>query len=133
MSGPLVVLVVVAIGFVALGLQVLSRELQRYPVDVRRPDPLIDVSRSTSMSLRPAELHHLTGIVADAILSDASAQAGLQPILDDLGAAAPSAPRPPAPLRRRSTRAQAIDRAIGELEARWGLDELDGPRSDGGP
>ena len=52
MSSWVIVLVVAAIGLVAFGLQVLSRQIQRFPVDVRRPDPLIDVTRSKSLTMR---------------------------------------------------------------------------------
>lgn len=118
MSGWVVVLVVLAIGFVAIGLQVLSRDIQRSPVDVRRPDPLIDVTRSKSVSVRPAELHHLVDIVSNALLSDAYARAELQPVLDEL-AVGDGPPPTITPSRRRSKRTDQIEAVVAELERVW--------------
>ncbi len=121
MSGGLVILVIVALGFVAFGLQVLSRHVQRYPVDVRRADPLIDVSRSKAVNVRPAELHQFIGIVSNSMISDASKRTELQPILDSLGAAAPPrvGKKRRMPTRAKGRRANDIERAISELEDVW--------------
>ncbi len=121
MSGGLVVLVVVALGFVALGLQVLSRRIQRYPMDVRRADPLIDVSRTKTLNVRPAELHQLIGVVSNSMISEASQRNELQPILDSLGASAPPRRGGKSRIRARAKgkRAQGIEQAISDLEELW--------------
>lgn len=125
MSGIVVIGLVAAVAVIAFALQVLSRHLQGLPLDQRRADPLIDVSSRVTGSMRPAELHQLTGIVSNAVLSDASYRTELQPILDQLDA---GAPRPAGtgdqadPARRRpggrSRRSDRIEQAIAELERR---------------
>lgn len=127
MSGGLIILVLIAVALVALGLQVLSRHMQRSSVDARRADPLIDVSRTTSMNVRPAELHQLVDIVSNSLISEASRRTELQPILDSLGAAAPKTIKAGGRLRSRtkSHRTHQIEAAIAELEDRWLSDEAD--------
>ncbi len=117
--------VVAAIVVVALALQVLARTLQGLPLDQRRADPLIDVSRRATGSMRPAELHQLTMIVANSILSDASYRTELQPILDQLEQGPGVGPDPgPADVgdRRRpggrNRRSDRIEQAIADLERR---------------
>ena len=88
-----------------------------HPVDVQRPDPLIEINTSKSVTLRPAELHQLTGIVANALVSDASFRAELQPVLQELGWAGSGGS--PAGRRGRNRRTDRIDAAVGELEAAW--------------
>ncbi len=122
MSGVLVVAVVASVLFVAFGLQVLSRQIAGAPIDVRKPDPLIDVTTTKSVTVRPAELHQLIGIVSDSLLSDASYRTELQPILRDLGAGS-APPDAKANRRGRNRRWQRIDRSVRELEQRWGLSE----------
>jgi hypothetical protein len=121
MSGGMIALVLVALGLVALGLQVLSRHMQRSSVDARRADPLIDVSRTKSANVRPAELHQLIDIVSNSLISEASRRSELQPILDSLGAGAPKTVKAGGRLRTRtkSHRTHQIEAAIAELEARW--------------
>lgn len=126
MSTPILLLVVAATAFIAFGLQVLSRQIQRNPVDGRRPDPLIDTARTTSVTLRPAELHRLVGMIGDARLSEASYRSDLQPLLDQLGSVeVPGAGRSLVERigRGRSERLRRIDRAIAELEAHWGIED----------
>lgn len=130
MSGWIVLAIVVAIGFVAYGLQALSRQLQRQPVDIRRPDPLIDVSGHKAVTMRPSELHQLVGIVANAMISDAAARADLQPVLDELGAGPVAGETERRRGRRR--RSDRIEVAIAELERRWGLTGNERPRPGGG-
>lgn len=113
MSGLIVVGLVAAVAFVALALQILSRQLQRDPMDVRRAEPLIDVSTEASGSVLPAELAQLRGIVANAIVSDAAYRTELQPILDQLGAGGMVEPTG----RGRGRRSDRIERTISELEA----------------
>ncbi|MGI9597737.1 MAG: hypothetical protein ACR2QK_16355 [Acidimicrobiales bacterium] len=122
MSAFIVILIVAAILFVAFGLQVLSRQVQRFPVDVRRPDPLIDVTSTKAVTVRPAELHQLMGIVSNSLISDAAARSELQPILDGLGADADLRGRSG---RGRNRRRQRIDRSISELETLWGIADVD--------
>lgn len=126
--GPLFVLAVIAaVLTVALGLQVLSRRIQRYPLDGRRPDLLIDVASTRRSPARPPELAHLTNTVADAMSSPAVARAELQPVLDELAAAAPMPDRAVVRRRRRPSRRSGdptLETAIEDLELAWGL--LDG-------
>lgn len=124
MSGLLVAAVVAAILFVALGLQVLSRQIQRSPIDVRKPDPLIDVTTTKSVTVRPAELHQLIGIVSNSLISDASYRSELQPILHELGARTTQAGSK-GKRRGRNRRWQRIDQSVSELERHWGLAEDD--------
>lgn len=128
MSGFLVSAIVIAIGFVALGLQILSRQIQRTPVDVRRPDPLIDVSSAKSVTVRPAELHQLVLVISNAIISDASARTELQPMLDELSRGRPGSRsggagrgRDRTGGRGRGSRHRRIEQSIAELERQWGL------------
>jgi len=118
-SGAVVVGLVVAVAFVAYALQVLSRQLQRFPLDMRRADALIDISTRLTGSVRPAELHQLQTVVANAILSDAAYRAELQPILDQLGATGPAAGA--GRVRGRSRRSERIEQTIADLEDRWGI------------
>ncbi|MGB5757339.1 MAG: hypothetical protein WBM50_10520 [Acidimicrobiales bacterium] len=120
MSGLLVVAVVAATLFVALGLQVLSRQVKRSPIDVRKPDPLIDVTTTKSITVRPAELHQLIGIVSNSLISDASYRSELQPILHELGARNTQA-EAKGRRRGRNRRWQRIDQSVSELERQWGL------------
>lgn len=137
MTAVVVVGIVAAVALVALSLQVLARQLRSLPLDQRRADPLIDVSSRATGSMRPAELHQLTTIVANAVLSDASNRTELQPILDGLEDGAPPRPstsgsatgRSDQPEREsarrrpggRSRRSDRIDQAIAALERRWGV------------
>ena len=114
MSGIVVVGLVAAVAFVALALQVFSRQLHRLPMDVRRAEPLIDVSSTMTGSVLPAEYLQLRTIVANAILSEASYRTELQPLLDQLGASGVVEPAG----RGRSRRSERIDRAVAELERR---------------
>lgn len=122
MNGLMIILIVCSVVFVAFGLQLLSRQIQRFPVDVRRPDPLIDVTSTKSVTVRPAELHQLIGIISDSLISDASARSELQPILNELGATGSSVGGQRAG-RGRNKRWQRIDRSLAELEQIWGLDD----------
>ncbi len=126
MNGIMVGLIVVAALFVAFGLQVLSRHIQRFPVDVRRPDPLIDVSSSKAVTVRPAELHQLIGIISNSLISDASTRTELQPLLDELGATGRHSPGR-SNRRGRGKRWQRIDDSVRELELLFELDPDDRP------
>lgn len=113
--------VVIAVMVLALALQLLARQLRDLPLDQRRADPLIDVSSRATGSMRPAELHQLTTIVANATLSDASFRNELRPMLDQLAsgttgdrASSASAGRRPGGRNRRSDR---IEQEIAQLEA----------------
>jgi len=113
--------VVLAVMVLALALQLLARQLRELPLDQRRADPLIDVSSRAIGSMRPAELHQLTTIVANATLSDASYRNELRPILDQLASdtiggedGSASGGRRPG---RRNRRSDRIDQAIADLEA----------------
>lgn len=123
MSPIVVAGVVAAVAVVAVALQVLSRHLKDLPLDQRRADPLIDVSSRVTGSMRPAELHQLTGVVSNSVLSEASYRTELQPILDQLAAGAPHKAPPDdetgAARRRpggRSRRSDRIEQAIADLE-----------------
>lgn len=130
MSGELSIFVVIAIVVVAIGLQIIARQLQRYPAYSSRADPLIEVTRSKSVNARPAELHQLVGVIAKSLLSDASERAELQPILDELHNTGPGSPASTGDsntrrrgLKSRGKRARRIEEAIAELESDWGLDQ----------
>ena len=123
MSGLIIAGIVAAVILVALALQVLARQIQRLPLDQRRADPLIDISSVASGTMRPAELHQLTTIVANATLSDASYHSELVPLLDQLDRdrTGPGSPGGPSGRRPggRGRRSERIDAAITELEAAW--------------
>lgn len=113
--------VVIAVTLLALALQLLSRQLRDLPLDQRRADPLIDVSSRATGSMRPAELHQLTTIVANATLSDASYRNELRPILDQLASGTTgTGSRSEATRRRpggRTRRSDRIEHEIAQLEA----------------
>ncbi|MDH3680188.1 MAG: hypothetical protein OEV40_09610 [Acidimicrobiia bacterium] len=124
-SGVLVVTIVAAVLFVAFGVQVTTRQLQRFPVDSRRPGLLVDVTKRTSFVVRPAELEQLTAIVAESLSSEAVARAKLWPLLAQLERDAPhSAARGrhagPTQTRRRG-RSRQLDQRLADLEEAWGL------------
>ncbi len=125
MSALVIAGITAAVVAVALALQVLARVIQGLPLDQRRADPLIDVSARAEGSMRPAELHQLTTIVANSVLSDASYRNELEPLLDELGASAKGPVRNRDRLRGvpggRSRRSDRLVEAIADLEARWGL------------
>ena len=127
MSPAVVAGIVVAVVLVALALQVLARQIQRLPLDQRRADPLIDISSVSSGATRPAELHQLTTMVANAMLSDASFRNELGPLVDELRADRPNGTTPPAGRRPggRSRRSDRIETIISDLEAHWGLADPD--------
>ena len=124
-------LVLVAVGVTAVGLQIVSRLVQRYSIDARRPDPLIDISGSRRYAARPPELERLTGILADSLSSDRIAASHLRPLLESLAADAPrssrtrggstdrSADGSPRRLRKR----YLLDQRLDELEEAWGVVE----------
>ncbi len=113
--------VVIAVMVLALALQLLARQLRDLPLDQRRADPLIDVSSRATGSMRPAELHQLTTIVANATLSDASYRNELRPILDQLASGTTGGGHGSASGRRRpggrSRRSDRIEQEIADLEA----------------
>ncbi|MEM9564240.1 MAG: hypothetical protein AAGA93_16580 [Actinomycetota bacterium] len=116
--------IVAAVVAVALALQVLARQIQRLPLDQRRTDPLIDVSFRATGSMRPSELHQLTTIVGNAVLSDAAYRSELSPLLDRLGA--PPDDEPGRRAGARTRRSDRIETAIARLEARWELGDPGG-------
>lgn len=124
-SGLLVVAIVAAALFVAVGVQVSARQLQRFPVDSKMPGLLVDVSKRTSFVVRPAELEQLNAVVAESLSSEAVARSKLWPLLAELER---DAPRPltttvgAAPTRaRRHGRSRQLDQRLAELEEAWGL------------
>lgn len=124
MTAIVVTGLVAAVAALALALQLLARQLRGLPLDQRRADPLIDVSSRSTGSMRPAELHQLTTIVANATLSDASYRNELRPILDglaaDLGAQGQGGGRATARRRPggRNRRSDRIEQEIADLESR---------------
>lgn len=132
MTTTLGILITVAVIALAGAMQLLSIRLRERPLDLRRSDPLIDVRTMSVATVRPAELHRLTTVVANAVVSDASYRSELQPILDELTGAAPPdhghrtgrpgrGDRVAIPRRGRSRRSDRVESAIADLERRWGL------------
>lgn len=125
-SGWLTLTIVVAVVVVAFGVQVAARQLQRFPVDTRFPGALVDISRKTSWVVRPVELEHLNSIVTESLSSEAVARSKLQPLLDELGEAAPrrlskSRAAEARRLAGRRARSRRLEERLDELEHAWGL------------
>ncbi len=115
-----------AVALLVLGLQVLSRQLQRFPLDHRNPGPLVETSRRRAFVHRPADLDRLHAVVAEARSSPAVAAAKLEPILAELEATAPGDRRPASATdgtRRPRRRADPLAGRLAELERRWGVDD----------
>lgn len=136
MSPVLVLAIVVAVVLIAVGLQVTSRQLQRFGVDSRQPGPLIDTTRRDRWVVRPLELDQLNLVVAESLSSQAVARSKLEPILDRLEAAAPPSPTVDRPTAagavvdggaggrlqtRRRSRSRRLDDRLARLELAWGL------------
>lgn len=127
-------LVLLALVVTAVGLQVVSRIVQRYSLDARRPDPLIEVTGTKRYAARPPELERLTGIVADSLSSERIAQSHLGPLLESLEADAPRSSRSPSPGGDRSADGSSrqlrkryqLDQRLDELEAAWGIVDTEG-------
>jgi hypothetical protein len=129
-SPILVGLVVVALVGVMVGVQVSANQLQRFPVDTRNAGSLLDVTRHSAFTVRPAELDKLTAIVEESLASGTVARAKLGPLLDELGRLAPDTqgrPAPP-PGRGRRARTRWLDEELTALERRWGTHS---PRASG--
>jgi hypothetical protein len=127
-GGVLVAAIVAALLFLAVAVQITARQLQRYPLDSRRPGPLIDTSRETTWVVRPVELEQLNSIVAESLSSEAVARAKLVPMLDELERATPAGrdsstiPATSDTGKRRS-RTRLFEDRIGALESKWEIDD----------
>ena len=121
----LVITIVAAVVFVAFGVQVTARQLQRFPVDSRRPGALVDVSRESTWVVRPVELEQMNAVVTESLSSEAVARSKLWPLLDELGDDAPaSIGFPTAAASRtgaRRARSRRLDERLDDLERAWGL------------
>jgi hypothetical protein len=127
MSGWLVGLIVVAVGFTGLGLQVLSLQLNRFPADGRHPGPLIEIRRRRPGVVHAAELRRLSTVISYASINDRVAKVELQKIFDALDG--PTSPILETSSSRRDhrRRTRQIERAVADLERHWGLtDAADG-------
>ena len=129
MNSTLFVLTIVAaVVFVAFGVQVSARQLQRFPVDSRRPGALIDVSRESTWVVRPVELEQANSIVTESLLSEAVARSKLWPLLDELGHDAPASIRSSTAAAgsltsARRARTRRLDERLDDLERAWGLQD----------
>lgn len=119
MSGPLILVILAAVGFAGFGLQVVSHHLDRFPLDTRRPGPLVSARRDVPETAHSVELRRLVTVVSSAILNDPSARAELQGVLDDLGAETPALDDTTAGRRQRHLRSERIEEAVADLERRW--------------
>lgn len=121
MSGWLVALTVLAVAFIGLGANVLSRQLGRFPSDVRRPGTLIQIRRSKPAAGHSPELRRLVTVISYAILDDPPSKVELKRAFDDLDA--PVSPLTDSASSRRGQlkRSHQINQAISALEERYHL------------
>ncbi|MEM8922955.1 MAG: hypothetical protein AAGD35_05590 [Actinomycetota bacterium] len=139
MTVVIVVLLVGAALLLALGVQVVSSDLQRFGVDTRPPGPIVESTRTGRFVARPAELDTIRSIVEESLVSPTVTEAKLGPLLQRLDENAPRRrspdagsdiesehrPRSMRPMRGRG-RAATLRAALDDLEHRWGLER---PRS----
>ena len=120
-GGPAVIDLVA--GQVALVLTVLalSRVVQTFQVDARKPGPLVERSGRREPVARPPELEKAERLVTDAMASDVTAAGELRPVLADLARRAPG-PGLSIPEPGRDRRRWLADQ-LTELERAWGLDD----------
>ena len=127
-STMLVITLVAAVVFVAFGIQVTARQIQRFPFDTRRPGALIDISRESTWVVNPVELEQLNSIVTESFSSEAVARTKLWPLLDELAHDAPLSIRPTtgsagSRTGARRARSRQLDERLDELERAWGLSD----------
>lgn len=122
MSGWLVALIVLAVVFAGVGMQLLSVQMQRFPTDIRRPGPLIEVRRSKPPTVHTAELRRLVTVMSYALIGDASASSELQKVFDDLDAPTSPLIESTSSRREQRRRSEHLDRALRDLERRWGVE-----------
>lgn len=116
MRPPVILLVLAAVALAGYGVHILSLHIHRFPLDVRRPGPVVFAKRSKPKTAHSAELRRLVAVISNAVLNDRSAQAELHGAFDKLGAKAPPFGDSTQSRKDRQQRSRRIEEAISDLE-----------------
>jgi len=117
----IVALVMVAVGILAFGTQVIARYVQRFGTDLRSAGALVELHRSEVPTIQPADIDRLEGVVSDGLLSESHLRRDLLPMLESLGA---RAPRGAVSIESpgRLGKAAWLSRTLEELEDAWSIE-----------